>query len=409
MNTLIKNASHVLTLDESLGDLRDADILISGTKISQIGSNIAANGANVIDGTDMIVLPGFIDTHRHTWQSILRNIASDWMLAQYFAGLRNVMSPLYTPEDTYLANLIGALEALDSGITTLYDWCHNINSPEHADAAIRGLMDSGIRAVFGYGNSAEEWVLVNDKPTNFDDLKRVQAQYFTSQDHLLTLAFAARGPQFATLRQTIRDFRMARELALRITVHVGDGLWGMNGPLLQLQEHDLLRDDTTYVHCNTLQDAEFQLMADTGGTASIAPELEMHMGHGFPATLKLLEAGIKPSISIDIVTSIGGDMFGAMRALLAGTRSVVNGQALENRRIVDPLPLMCTDVLGFATIEGARACGLAHRTGSLGQGKEADLVLINAKSLNLFPLNNVYNAVVESCHVGKCRYGLNRR
>ncbi len=397
--TLIRNAT-ILSLDPDVGELHRGDILIKDKKIAAIGPSVSAQADQTIEAGGMIAIPGFVDTHRHTWQSLLRSTGADWTLAQYFAGVRGVMGDLYTAEDMYIANHLGALEALDAGITTLYDWSHNNNSPDHSDAAVMGLKDAGLRAVFGYGNSNQEWFPVSDKRSNFDDVKRVRNTHFSSEDGLLTMAFAARGPQFATIDVTEEDFRKARDLGLRITVHVGDGLWGMNKPLVQLNERGLLADDTTYVHCTTLHEEDFRLMADTGGTASISPELEMHMGHGFPATLNLLAVGIRPSISIDIVTTIGGDMFGAMRALLVGTRSVVNHAALREGKIVDPLPLMTRDVLEFATLRGAEASGLGHKTGSLTPGKQADIVLINTNSLNMFPVNHAPGAVVEAAHVG---------
>ena len=169
---------------------------------------------------------------------------------------------------------------------------------------------------------------------------------------------------------------------------------------VQLASRGLLGDDITYVHCNTLTDEDFRLIGDSGATASISPEVELQMGHGFLATLKLIDVGVRPSLSIDIVTSIAGDMFGAMRMLLAGTRAVVNDAALRQRRIVDPLPLMSRDVLEFATIQGARACGLEARTGSLTPGKEADIVLLDTDSLNLMPMNNPHGVVVECAHAG---------
>ncbi|WP_339762676.1 amidohydrolase family protein [uncultured Hoeflea sp.] len=396
---LIKNAT-ILSMDPDVGELHKGDILIKDDKIAEIGPSVEASADETIDAAGMIAIPGFVDTHRHTWQSLLRSTGADWTLAQYFAGVRGVMGDLYTPNDMYVANLLGSLEALDAGITTLYDWSHNNNTPDHSDAAVRGLKDAGMRAVFGYGNSNQEWFPVSDKPTDFDDVKRVRDTHFASDDSLVTMSFAARGPQFATLDITEEDFRKARDLGLRITVHVGDGLWGMSKPLVQLNDRGLLADDTTYVHCTTLHDEDFKLMADTGGTASISPDLELNMGHGFPATLKLLQYGIRPSISIDIVTTVAGDMFNAMRALLSGTRSVVNNAALEEKRSVDPLPLMTRDVLEFATLRGAIASGLGDKTGSLSKGKQADLVLINTNSLNMFPINHAPGAVVEAAHVG---------
>jgi cytosine/adenosine deaminase-related metal-dependent hydrolase len=214
------------------------------------------------------------------------------------------------------------------------------------------------------------------------------------------MAFAARGPQFTTLDITADEFRRARALGLRISLHVGDGIWGTTRPVVQLASRGLLGDDITYVHCNTLTDEDFRLIGDSGATASISPEVELQMGHGFLATLKLIEVGVRPSISIDIVTSIAGDMFGAMRMLLAGTRAVANDAALREGRIVDPLPLMSRDVLEFATFQGARACGLEARTGSLTPGKEADIVLIDTDSLNLIPINNPHGIVVECAHAG---------
>lgn len=397
--TLITGAT-IISMDPKVGELRKGDILISDDKIAEIGLSVSATADETIDASGMIVVPGFIDTHRHTWQSLLRSTGADWTLAQYFAGVRGVMGDLYTPDDMYIANLLGSLEALDAGITTLYDWSHNNNTPDHSDAAVMGLKDAGLRAVFGYGNSNQEWFPVSDKPTDFADVKRVRDTHFASDDGLVTMSFAARGPQFATQDVNEQDFRKARELGLKITVHVGDGLWGMNKPLVQMNERGLLADDMTYVHCATLHDEDFQLMADTGGKASISPELELHMGHGFPATLKLMKVGIRPSISIDIVTTVAGDMFSAMRALLAGTRSVVNNTALEEKRVVDPLPLMTRDVLEFATLRGAEASGLGHRTGSLTPGKQADLVLIDTNRLNMFPVNHAPGAVVEAAHVG---------
>ena len=397
--TLIRGAT-VLTLDPTLGDFPRADILIDGRKIAAVAPSLSADDAEVIDAEHMIALPGFVDSHRHTWQSLLRATAADWTLAQYFAGVRGVMGRLYTPEDMYVANYLGALEALDSGITTLYDWSHNNNSPEHADGAVRGLKESGIRGVYGYGNGNDEWVPDSNLPTNLDDVTRVRKTHFSSDDGLVTMAFASRGPQFSSLDITEGEFNHVRDLGLRITMHVGDGLWGTSRPLIQMNERGLLGDDTTYVHCNMLADEEIRLIADTGATASISPEVELHMGHGWLATMRLLDVGVRPSISIDIVTSVAGDMFGPMRSLLMGTRAVVNGKALEEKRIVDPLPLMTTDILEFATVQGARACGLSHKVGTLTPGKEADLILIDTNALNMFPMNNPYGAIVESANAG---------
>jgi cytosine/adenosine deaminase-related metal-dependent hydrolase len=399
MTRILVQGATILSLDPRVGDFC-GDILVEGSRIVAVEPSLSGEDAEVIPAKQMIALPGFVDSHRHTWQSLLRGTAIDWTLAQYFAGVRGVMGRLYTPDDMYVANYLGALEALDAGITTLYDWSHNNNTPDHADEAVRGLKDAGLRAVFGYGNSNDDWIPPSTRPTDFFDLERVRRKHFSSDDQLVTMAFAARGPQFTTLDITADEFRRARDLGLRITLHVGDGVWGTTRPVVQLASRALLGDDITYVHCNTLTDDDFRLIGDSGATASISPEVELQMGHGFLATLKLIGVGVRPSISIDIVTSIAGDMFGAMRVLLAGTRAVVNDEALRERRIVDSLPLMSRDVLEFATVQGARACGLEARIGSLTPGKEADIVLLDTNSLNLVPMNNPKGVVVECAHVG---------
>jgi 5-methylthioadenosine/S-adenosylhomocysteine deaminase len=399
MNRTVIRGATILTLDPALGDMAQGDVLIEGSTIAAVARSLPVEDAEVVPAAGMIAIPGFVDSHRHTWQSLLRATAVDWTLAQYFAGIRGVMGRLYTPDDMYVANLLGALEAVDAGITTLYDWSHN-NTPEHADAGIQGLRDARIRAIYGYGNANDEWIPPSTLPTNFADIERVRRTHFAGDDGLLTMAFAARGPQFTTLDTTEDEFRRARALGLRITVHVGDGVWGTTKPILQLASRGLLDDDVTYVHCNTLADEEFALIGESGGTASISPEVELQMGHGFLATMKLLAAGVRPSLSIDIVTSIAGDMFCAMRSVLLGTRAVVNGEALAERRIVDSLPLTARDVLDFATVQGAHAAGLSTRTGSLTPGKEADIVLIDTNRLNLMPMNNPHGAIVESAHAG---------
>src|SRR6476661_4194827 len=169
------------------------DILIEGSRIVAVAPSIPAEDAERIPAERMIALPGFVDSHRHTWQSLLRGAAVDWTLAQYFPGIREILGRLYTPDDMYVANRLGALEALDAGITTLYDWSHNNNTPDHADEAVRGLRDAGIRAVFGYGNANDEWIPPSTLPTNFSDIERVRRSHFSSDDQLVTMAFAARG------------------------------------------------------------------------------------------------------------------------------------------------------------------------------------------------------------------------
>ncbi|TXN29375.1 amidohydrolase family protein [Lacisediminihabitans profunda] len=401
--TLLRNGT-VITAATAGECLVGVDILIADGKIAAIGHSLEAGDAEVIDVTGRIVLPGFVDTHRHTWQSVIREIASDWSLTEYLAGLHTGLSKHFRPEDTYAGNYLGALEALDSGITTLVDWSHNLATPAHADAAIQALTDTGMRAVFAHGGGSKQWGAPLPSPNNHpEDARRIREQYFSDNTGLVTMAMALRGPQFTTPEVNVHDFALARDLDLRVTVHVGDGYWGKSGPILKLQRDGLLFDTTTYVHCNTLSDEELTLIAESGGSASVAPDVEMQMGHGFPATGRLLKAGIRPSFSIDVCSSNGGDMFGTMRTAVGMQRALDNAPAVETGEVIERIGLSCAEVIRFATIDGANAAGLGHVTGSIEIGKAADIVVLDDRSLAITPMNNPFGAVVYGAHPGLVR------
>lgn len=306
---------------------------------------------------------------------------------------------LYEPEDVYAGNLLGVAESLDTGTTTLLDWSHNMNSPEHADAAVAALRDGGGRAILGYGGSNEQWLPVTDTPLS-EDARRVRAEHFPGDDGLVTMCMALRGPDLATLGACVHDWRLSRELGLRITVHVGSGEFGRGGPIETLDREDLLGADTTYVHCNVLSDAELERIAASGGTASVSPEVEMQMEMGFPATGRLLRAGVRPSLSVDVPNALSASMFAVMRSALQVQRLLDNAEAIERGELLERLPVSARDVLEFATIEGARACGLEDRIGSLAPGKQADVVLLRTDDLALTPLNNPVGQVVLGGHPG---------
>ncbi len=398
--TLITGGT-VITVDPALGDIAGAEVLIEDGEIVAVGPHLGVSDAEVIDASDCLVLPGLIDTHRHTWQALFRNIASDWTLAHYFTGLHGTLSGLYRPQDTYAANLIGTLEALDSGITTLLDWSHNLNTPEHTDAAIDALIESRSRVVFGHGGGHRHWQPVSSLPHPAEDVRRVREGRLSSDDARVTLCLAPRGNQFATMEVTQADWRLADELGIRISCHAGDGEWGRHRPIAALAEHGLLGPTMTFVHCNSLADDELAMMADAGASASISPDIELQMGHGWPATGRLLDAGIRPSLSIDVCCSNGGHLFGTMRATIGTERGWDNAQARERgESSVSRMELTCRDVLEFATIEGARACGMDRRIGSLTPGKRADVIVVRADSFGMTPLNNPVGAFVYNAHPG---------
>jgi 5-methylthioadenosine/S-adenosylhomocysteine deaminase len=384
----------VLTLDRTIGDFETADVLIEGKTISAVRPNITAPNAEIIDADRMIVMPGFVDTHRHMWQGILRNVLPDGSLEDYRDIVQRTFGAKYTPDDVYAGDLFSALGAIDSGVTCVLDWSHIHNSPAHTDAAVKALFESGARAVFAYGNGQNEtgryWEIATSKFPG--DIARLRKQYFSSDDQLVTLYLAAPG---GSPEQVLPPFKAAREVGARITIHVGVTPAGATGLLEKLNAEKALGADTTYVHCCTLNDTEWKLIRDTGGTISIAGYVESLMGHGIPPIQKAIDLGIRPSLSVDVETSVPNDFFSQMRTVF----SLQKREAWERRHAGDKNPpafLTVREVLEFATIEGARANGLDRKIGTLTPGKEADIILLRADSLNVMPMNKAVGAVVTN-------------
>jgi 5-methylthioadenosine/S-adenosylhomocysteine deaminase len=394
---VLLRGGHVLSMDPDIGDVYGGDVLIEDDRIAAVGQSLEVGEAETIDASGCILIPGFIDSHRHTWETVIRGIAPDVSLGGYFDIVLDQLAPAYRPQDVYAGNYLGSLEAIDAGVTTVLDWSHINNSPDHTDEAIRGLGDARLRAVYAYGNpntSLADWWYTSTL-TSPEDIRRLRDQYFSSEDGLLTLAMGTRGPGFCTDEVVRHDWELARDVGAPISVHVGMGPYAGRFAMVEnLRRLDLLYPDTTYIHCNYLSDEEFDLIAESGGKVSIAPSVEMIMGHGTPPTAKALAHGLRPSLSIDVVTTVSGDMFTQMRFLFASDRLICHEDAFAANSETEPVLLTSRQVLEFATIEGARVCGLEDRTGSLTPGKQADVVLIRGDDTNTYPVIDPVSTVV---------------
>ena len=374
----------VLSLDRDVGDYQQANVVIEGDKIVGVGPGLNGSGEK-IDASGMIVMPGFVDSHRHIWEGVLRNIGTDVPLegrTSYISFVLHKLAPAFRPEDAYVGNLVSALGAIDAGITTLLDWSHIQASPAHTDAVVKALEDSGMRAVFAYG--FPWWGKWEERQPSW--FVRAATEYFSSADQKLTLALAAPGPEFVDFEISRDHWKLAREAGARISTHVGVGTYGQDAKVQEMGEAGLLGPDTTYIHCTTLNDTEIQMIVDTGGTVSLASPVEMMMGHGMPPIQKFLDRGLRPSLSIDVETNVPGDMFNQMRSVLGLQRALAASNGKE--------PVSPRDVLEYATIEGAKANGLDSKVGTLTPGKQADLILLRTDRVNVTPLNDPATAVV---------------
>ncbi|MFC5951136.1 amidohydrolase family protein [Pseudonocardia lutea] len=393
--TLIRGG-HVLTMDPTLGDLPTGDVLVEDGVIAAVAPSLEVSDAEVIDAAGHLVLPGLVDTHRHTWQSLVRGICGDWTLGDYYFGIRLGISPAFTADDVRLGNRLGALDALNAGVTTLLDFSHCNNTPEHSDGAVQGLLDTGIRAAFCYGffESSPEATRFGDHSARLKDFHRIADTYFTS-DGLLTLGVSLSELFGLPWDRTVAELAAARERRALIVNHTGC-VWGsvLTGGVGELDALGLLGPDMVHVHCNTLDDAEWDALARSGGKVSISVETELNMGMGRPVFARCRRHGLAPTLSADVISLNSGDLWHEMRFGLGFTR----WEATEAVNLANAMPETVTtsakEALGWSTVNAADALGLGDRIGSLTPGKRADLQLVGGTGIEQHPRIDPYATLV---------------
>jgi 5-methylthioadenosine/S-adenosylhomocysteine deaminase len=380
---ILIRGGHVVSVDPSIGDFLDGDVLVRDDLIAAVGSHLAAStgATEVIDARGRLVIPGLVDTHRHVWQGAIGGFTPQMTGAGYEPAVLLGIAPRHTPEDIYAGTLWGALQALDAGITTIGDWAHNLQSAAHADADLRGLQDSGIRGYFLYGGPGP--ASEDPNPPHHLDARRMRdEQFLTGINGRLRMGLALRGPCFTSPERNADDFAFARELGLPISLHVG--MAGTADAVTTLQQFGLLGADVNYAHGNMLTDEEFDLIAATRGTLSITPSTDMLMQFGtYPGTGRALSRGIVCGFGVDTICSAGTDLFSEMRLALAAERSRANAAALARGERVETVDLHQRDMLRLATLDGARVWNLEDEIGSLTPGKQADIAIVDMRSPHL--------------------------
>jgi cytosine/adenosine deaminase-related metal-dependent hydrolase len=385
----------VLTLDDARRVLAGEDVLVEGDRITAIGPALEVPpGTTEIDATGGIVLPGMIDTHRHLWQTAMRGYGADWTLTQYFVWYYLEWGKVFRPEDIYAGNLLGALEALEAGVTTTVDWSHGLQTTQHADAAADALQAVPGRFVLAYGN-------IQDAPANWTGTREFRdfvSRRITGDDLLgFQLAFDVTGdPAFPEKPA----FEVARELGVPVTTHAG--VWGATGDdsIRLMHDHGFMTPETIYVHGASLSADSYHRIAATGGSVSVSTESEQSAGQGYPPTWALRKHGIPVSLSMDTSVWWSGDLFSAMRATLGADRSREHLEAHAKGETVTHAALRAEQVVEWATRGGAQALGRPD-LGSLEVGKKADVVLLkNDGSPASFPLLNPYGHVAFQAQRG---------
>jgi 5-methylthioadenosine/S-adenosylhomocysteine deaminase len=398
---VIRNA-HVMTMDTTLGDqgnFVDADVLIEGKHIAAVGPNLHTGGADQINARGKIVMPGFVDTHHHLFETALRSYLADGLLFDgldpnitnnYFQKILLGFAPVYRPQDVYISELFGSLSSLDAGVTTVHDISQIHHSPKHSDAAIAALKASDRRAVFGYFEGAG--LTPGPDYAYPGDAVRIKKQYFNSTDQLLTMFMGGEIylPGFG------KAWQIGRDLGIPIAAHIV-GTFGMRDTFDDLAKAKRFRPDNLFIHMTGMSDLAWEVAADAGVGVSLSVPIEMNMRHGTPPIQKAIDLGFEPSLSTDVEVTLTADMFTQMRTAMALQRMFLNGLALgENGPPPSPKALLTVrDVLRWATINGARDLKLDGKVGTLTPKKEADIIILEPDVINVTPLNHVPGAVVS--------------
>ena len=395
-----------------LGSPRDSrfervDVLVVDGKIASIGADLdRENVDEVLDAAGTVVIPGFVDTHHHLWETNLRGMTAAWDIIDFSWGIRFHHSAIQSAEDIYAGTFAGAMSAVDAGITTTLDFSHAINSPEHARQGVQALRDAGIRSLFAYGLIAAPYA-----PSGFgsdedrrNDLRSLRSELFSSGDKaaLVTLGVAVNDIGGVPWEQTKAEYELARELDLLSTSHT-DSTWSpQRAPEISWLHHDgLLGAHQVHAHMNTASEHELRLVADSGAAVASTPETELQMGMGFPMFARAAALGINVGIGTDIQANNPADAFTQMRLGMHAETARANQPLLDEwgTGALHGVAVAPAEMLYHATLGGARALGLDGVTGSIELGKAADLVLVRSDQLHHRPLIDSMSTLVQQSRV----------
>ena len=405
MRTLI-DCGWIVSMDDGVGSLRDAQILVEDDRIAAIGRNLGAAADARIDAKSMIVLPGLVNAHLHTFQSALRGYGSDWTAPEYFRHQAGNMSTRYDPEDNYLGNLLGALNQIDHGVTTVLDFCHNLKTREQVERSLDGLEESGIRAVFAMARGMDAPMTPNApaaagrKPLA-DEAKALRKGRLASDERRVTLAMAMSGPHWANYDVCVEHARLAKDLDILLCSHATKKTADARVPdgYDRMAAEGLLGPGHNLVHCQLLEDAELKRILDTGASITSTCMNELHDYPEFPAAGRVHRLGFLPSIGVDVEVQVPADMWRETQTAVRAARQEAMMALAAQGRKAERIPVPSRDALAWATLGGAKALRLERQVGSLAPGKKADLILLRATDLNLWPVHDPVFAI-EQAHAG---------
>jgi cytosine/adenosine deaminase-related metal-dependent hydrolase len=368
-------------MDPQVGDFAKGDVHVRNGKIVAVGERLRGGG-RPIDGSGMIVLPGLIDTHWHLWTSLYRSMSSSDPATAYFAlNLANGVRAL--PTDMYHGARLGLVDALNTGITTVHDWAHNLRSPAHADQNLRAHKEIGLRGRFSYGTPQG---YAPTEVIDLEDIARVKREWFDSgRLPLMHLGLAGRPPGLVEEGVYRTEYDFVRDLGLPVSYHANStraqGALQMIG---QLAEEDMLGPHVQLIHALYTTEAERAAVRASGASVSISPWSELLIGYGVTPVKELEDSGVLLNLSVDTLPLTGtADMWSIVRL----TTALLRGQAEQE------LAVNTRRILEMATIDGARGLGIDDVTGSLTPGKRADLIMVRSDDIATAPLTDAPNTL----------------
>jgi cytosine/adenosine deaminase-related metal-dependent hydrolase len=380
--TLFKGGT-IVTMDPKVPNLATGDVLVDGGRIAAVGVNLGADGAEVIDASGSIVMPGLVDAHHHMWLGVMRRMMPDVDdLFAYIGVVAETLGAHYRPLDMYLSTKLTAIASLDAGITTIIDACHSSRSPAHTDAALDALDDAGIRALHMVGAAMDKKASSSHLPA---DLKRL-ADNWNHGDGLVRVGLFG---QF-----NLDWWKVARCLDMRIlTEFIGD--LAKLGP--EFAEPGVLGPHNIFNHCTRLPQQTWRLLADAGVNVTVNPRSDALFGFDDEsfAYQQAIDHGLTPALGIDLDTAFGSDLFGEMHALFGQQRSAMRYRRFRGEANV-PAPISVEAVLKAATVNSARAAGLESEIGTLTPGKQADIIMVRTDGVAVFPLTNAIGTIVQA-------------
>src|SRR6516165_668995 len=349
----IANA-YVMTMDGALGDIAGGSVHVRNGEIVAVGKDVKGGGQK-IDGTGMIVMPGLIETHWHMWNTLYRSFSGDKPEEGYFPTVARFGQQM-SADDIFQSTRLSAAEAINSGMTFVHSWCHNVRSTAHAEADVRALAEVGIRARHSCG-----W------PQGLPDTQSADP-----------------GPIKPEVYQP--EFDNARKLGLPITVHVASSRKAVN-QIESLYKAKLMGKDVQLIHTLSASAAELDMIKEAGAAVSVSPGSELRIGYGYPQTSEMLAKGIPLGISVDTSALVGSSNLFTVLKL---------ARDCENAKAESEFKMPARKALELGTIEGARSMGMDDRIGSLKPGKRADLIAISPNALNMAVVTDPAHLVLEA-------------